>query len=64
MKTAFKAITTARYSLRIIWMLTVAGWHQEYLLSTSNKIKQITSWYFLCFRVQRIQWFVKHNNLH
>jgi len=62
LKTKFKAITIARYNLRILWVLAIIGMHKEYVLVTDQKVKEITSWYFLCFRLQRIQWFKKEDS--
>lgn len=55
-KVAFKATTAATYSIRLMWMVAV-GWHKSTFQFDTYSAYEQTDWYFLCFRLQRVQLF-------
>jgi len=55
-KVAYKAVSAAKWSLRLMYMIGI-GWHKSTFQFDSYHAYEQTDWYFLCFRIQRVQLF-------
>lgn len=56
-KVAYKAAATAKWSIRLIYMFAIFGWHKSTFQFDRYNAYEQTDWYFLCFRLQRVQLF-------